>query len=271
MSSDQFDLVRLISDYKHDVVMSMILEGESDPVAIAEELHMEEAIVLDVLDTLHTHDFITERDGRYVPTIYGLLTFEEYLLGKNDVRKALGVVDDFTSYLDELPPADAIDAVVLDGAVIERPKPGAPLDPMQYLDELIRAASNVRGLLVQYDFSIMTALADQISVDELTAEIVTAPRLTTYLRENPIVTFPLEELLVEDRFALYDAADVLPFGMIIVDEPTPLVGVIVYQPTNGRPRIELHSVLLNNSPDAVKWAITTFQAYQADATKVPCM
>jgi predicted transcriptional regulator len=93
----------------------------------------------------------------------------------------------------------------------------------------------------------------------LRAELVLPTDLATHLRDEQA---PALERFAEADVRLYETTEELPFGLLVVDSPGGQTVAIELR-EGGL----VTGLVLNDTPDAIRWARATIERYRQDAER----
>lgn len=138
--------------------------------------------------------------------------------------------------------------------------PYAPGQLVGEIERVVTGATALKGtapvVLPEYVDLFQTGITEQGS----TADLVFAAPVLDHLFD--VYREPFPDAIERDLRARRTEDD-LPFGLILVEEPTPAVAVVVYGPTG-----EIQGLIENDSAAAVSWARDRWAEYVAGAVEV---
>ncbi|WP_416840249.1 helix-turn-helix transcriptional regulator [Haloferax sp. DFSO52] len=245
-------LLRLL--FRRDTVVAHIRDGPIDIRTLTDAVDVSRPTVHRSLNELQEHDIVTETADGYVVTPYGELLFDRYqsMLSKfTDIQEN----SDLLLGLDD---ASLISDSLLDGATYTKSLPFAPEMPISEVEAFVRSAATVRGFTPFIVGRYASLFHEQQTSGSLDAEIITPPEVFEYTSQHWKAQFEeathegLDWLVVDDR---------LPFGLLIEEEPSESVCVVVDDEGT------LRGVIQNDNPDAVSWGRDLYDRFRRQARR----
>lgn len=234
-------------------LLAALLDGSPTRRELAADLGVSKSTVYRALTELADAGVLTENGSRYRPTLYGWLVFQRY-------QRLLDTVGQYrpSGFLASAVADSPVDPALLVDADVEVPDRNAPDRLLETIRDVVTDATRLRGFspVVRDDF--VTMFADDTDAD-LEAELVL---------ERPAMQALRDDYAADDRLA--DASDTvslrhtdtsLPFGLLAVDAPDPVVLVVVFGPTGA-----VQGVIRTRSEDAHAWATETYEEYHEAST-----
>lgn len=193
---------------------------------------------------------LRERDGRLHPTLAGRVALSRY----ESLADAAALPD----LLAGVPP-DALSPVVLDGADVVMPDSRSFDRHLVYGERVLRDAERIDGLVVAVSDDTLDIFRERVLERGIRASLVATADLADELQETaPGLYNTLEGVPTVE---LWRTEASIPFGLLVVTTPDgELTAVELYR--NGVPL----GLVINESPESVRWATETIDRYRKDAT-----
>lgn len=255
-SQEEFDSVMTILT-RRGKIMARVVDGISERGELREEFDESRSTIYRGLDQLADHGLIREANGRYTPTTYGHHLFREYEKHK---KRFLSIME-VQELLMNIPTNELLAPSVLVDAEIFVSKKPAPISPIENIRTMVRGATKVTGfspvILPQYINLFREEFKDEMQA----AEFIVDESVIEHLQSKGEERF--QKVIAMDEVTLLALSDQLPFGLFMVETPTPQMCVVLHGSTG-----ELRGVIQNDSKDAVAWAKSAFEQYRDAATMI---
>jgi predicted transcriptional regulator len=230
-------------------VLQSIRIGTFDSREIADEIDKSRSAVDRDIRILKDSGYIHEHPGGYELTRFG-----EYALELYELAEPLGRAEQFIPYLPSRAPV-----TLLQGASIRQSGGTVPQRPIEHVEDLIRAADQVKIIAPAVIPSLVDALSDRIQNESLTIDIIVNGDVldelwSTYSEE-------LHSCLESETCILWQTDEELSFGLVIADDETVCLGV--YDES-----MRLLGTITNSSEDTLKWALETFHQHRDASDEV---
>ena len=234
-----------------------LLDGPKYNRDIRDALDVSRSTAYKAVRELESLDMASRCDDGYELTNLGRLLYAEY-------ERALDRIEEVCRpghLLSILPTDTDISFGVLDGASVFFAHRHAPNRPVREIESVVEAATAVRGtgpvVLPRY----VELFHEQILAGELDAELVVERQVLQYLVSDYAQDY--EEAIERENFAVSVTDGELPYALLVVDEPTPQVGIIVYDQQG-----ELRGFIRNDSAAAHQWGCERWEEARNVATPV---
>jgi predicted transcriptional regulator len=230
-------------------VLQCIRDGVFDSQEIADQVDKSRSTVDRNLRILKDNDYVREHHNRYELTRFG-----EYALELYEFAEPLGRAEQFIPYLPSETPI-----TLLQDANIRQSGGTVPQRPIEHVEELIRAADQLKIIAPAVIPSLIDALSERIRNDSLTIDIIMSGDVleelwSTYSEE-------LHSCLESKTCMLWQTDEELSFGLVIADDETVCLGV--YDES-----MRLLGTITNSSVDALDWPLETFHEYRDASDEV---
>jgi len=239
-------------------VIRCLLDGPQYNRDVRDALGVSRSTAYKAVNELEELGLARRGDEGYELTAVGRLLFEEYRRFRNRVEAVCGPAE----LLAILPTDIDLDFGVLDGAEVTLAERHAPNRPVAAIEDVIREATVLRGTGPVVLPSYVDLFHEQIVTGGLEADLVFERPAFDHLASD------YEEEFVDasesDALDIMVTGEELPFGLLVVEEPTPKTGIIVYD-RGG----ELRGFILNDSERAFEWGKERWERRRGAATIVP--
>lgn len=203
-------------------------------------------------------DGLLARDGGFELTPFGRTAVEAH-------DRLLGALDTLCAIRDELAGLErdvTLDPVLCREADVVRAEPHAPDRPFEAVGRFFDDATRMKGFLPVTGTRYVEGLDEALAKRESFAiDVLTEGRVVEHLLSNH--PDAVERWLASDRVRLYETESRLPFGLLVEEEPTPSVGVLLYDEAG-----QLRVLLRAESRVAVVRGRERFDARRATATEL---
>ena len=240
---------------KRESLIKYLIEDTTGKRALTEKLDVSRPTVDRAFRELEEIGFIESQGTDYRPTLYGQLAFEQYEMFTNTIDQLLKGEDMFI----HLPPSRPIDYKVLEGAEIRSAPRHAPHEPLLQVRELVKPAHQITGLSPVVLPDLVRLFHEQIVENRVAAEFILQEPLIETITAN--YKNELDEVLESGRASFRETNEMIPFGLLIIDDETVWVGIYDLEGS-------LQGTITNDSTDAVAWATEIYQSYRNDSQEV---
>ncbi|MDS0293541.1 helix-turn-helix transcriptional regulator [Halogeometricum luteum] len=241
---------------RRSAVASRLAAAPARKPALVDALDSSRSTVDRAIDELAAVGCVRREDSEYALTTTGRLALRTYE-GYRSATDAIAATTEFVNCL----PADApLDTSLLDGASVSMSSEHVPDQALAPSTDLFKRATRMRGLAPVVLGFYPNTVAEQLSRDELTVEIVASAEVLGALPSIPDVgTASLSEA---DGLSLYESGGELPYALWLMETPeSDYAGITAYDAGGAA------GVLMNDSPAAVEWAESEYERYRADASE----
>uniref|UniRef100_UPI00403F5E7B helix-turn-helix transcriptional regulator n=1 Tax=Haladaptatus sp. DJG-WS-42 TaxID=3120516 RepID=UPI00403F5E7B len=244
------ELLRLL--LRRDDVVAAIRAGPVDIRTLTDTVSVSRPTVHRCLKQLIEHEVVTETPRGYVLTSYGSLFFDQY-------QSYIAETDALHENRDLIPSLDDpshLSGRVFQDATFTRAVSFAPEKPIAEIESIVKDATKIRGFSPVVVGRYVSLFHEKVTEDLLDAELIISPNVFDYLAE----TWPeqLNEAL-SMGLTVFVTDETLPYGLILIDEPTPQLCLVVYDDGS------LRGVVQNNQVDAIEWGNELYDAYRERA------
>lgn len=241
---------------KRHMVLAALSERPLEKPALVEQLPISRSTVDRSIEDLRAIGFVDRTDEGFQTTVVGELardTYQEYV----DRTDRLGAA---ATLLNALPDASMIDQAMLMDCTIKTPEPHAPEAALGPVIEGLRSATTLRGFAPVIRPSYVSILADHLSNDGMTIEIIIRPEVRASLSQVHNVA-DLKALLTADSVQLLETEATLPYALWLHDGDTAPVGLTIYGEDGA-----IEGLIANDTDAAVAWAEEVYTRYRNMAT-----
>ncbi|MDG5778923.1 hypothetical protein VB773_22275 [Haloarculaceae archaeon H-GB2-1] len=237
-------------------VIECLKDGPKYNRDVRDELDVSRSTVYKAVSELESLELVRRGNDGHELTVPGRLLFEEY----RKFRDRLEVVARPSHVLAVLPADASVPYVLLDGAEVYSSDRHAPHRPVHEIERVVTEAAVVEGTGPVVLPSYVTLFAEQVVADELEAELVFERPAFDHLVSDYGDEYG--EAFSSENLTLWTTDAELPYGLLVVTDPSPKVGVIVYD-RGG----ELKGFVLNDSASAYEWGHAEWTRCRAAATR----
>lgn len=237
-------------------VIDCLIDGPKYNRDIRDALEVSRSTAYKATSELETLQLVRRGDDGHELTVFGQLLYDEYRRFRDrvdDVCRAGGL-------LAVLPPDVKIPFDVVEDAEISLSKRHAPNEPVREIERLVEAASSVKGTAPVVLPRYVELFSRQVMSGELEAELVWERPVFEYLITDYEEDFTAALEKDDLRGWVTDAE--LPYGLLVVEEPTQEIAVVVYDDTG-----DIEGVLINHSDRAYAWGRDRWDEYLSSATR----
>lgn len=206
---------------RHVSLLEELLDGPKYKSELGDVLEVAKSTVYYRYTKLEALGLVdSERDGYRLTPIGRLLT-EMYL----DTLERMASVYEAGELLAELPPDATPPSEVLRGAepVLGNGQPEQ--SGTQFLDWTL-AADEIQGLLPYASCTFIERLCSELDSSETSIELALEPSTIEYLVDSS--PEHCESVFESESSTVYEAEELPPYGLVIVEEPRPEFGLVVY-------------------------------------------
>jgi predicted transcriptional regulator len=188
---------------------------------LADALGVTKQTIYNRFNDLEEYDLVERQGDDYGLTTVGRVVVErqlETLDAMREIFEARSMIQKLPA--DAFPPGDALEA-----ARTVRPN-GHPEQVRRAFCEWVLEADEVRGLLPHTSCEFVEHVGEKLRENGLSIGLVLSPETMAYFREYRAED--LRTVLESDSAVLVEAADLPPFGLVVVDEPRREAGLVCY-------------------------------------------
>lgn len=157
------------------------------------------------------------------------------------------------------PDVDVPASLLVDGDVVSAER-FAPNRPVRKIETFVRESTSLRGLSPVVIPQYVEIFHDELVSDALRAELLLEqPVVDHLLAEYPQ---PFDEAVEAGDLIVHATAETLPYGMLLLEGPTPRVVFIAYSPSG-----DLRGLIVNESTTAFEWGETQWQRHLSSARR----
>jgi Mn-dependent DtxR family transcriptional regulator len=240
-------------------VLAAVEDGER-PVHVRDlrdALDLSRSTVYEATRGLESAGLLTRDDG-FELTPFGRTAVETY-------RRWLDALDTLCAIQDDLTGLDrevTLDPLLCREAEVVRAEPHAPDRPFEALGKVFDDATRMKGFLPVTGSRYIEGLDAALAEDgPFAIDVLTEARVVEYLLSNH--PGAVDRWLDAEGVRLYETDSRLPFGLLIQEEPTPAVAVLLYDEAG-----QLRVLLRAESRVAVARGRERFDARLAAATEL---
>lgn len=236
---------------RHEILRSL-LNAPKERHVLVDYLDDSKSTVYKGVSQLRESGLIELTSDGLRPTLFGIVALERY--------DELARTADFGDLLADLPPG-AIEPSALVGAEVVTPNKTAVDRHLIRLETLLRNAETIRGFSPAVSPDYVSILHQRIVNDELTAEFVLTEEIVADLRqEYPSIA---DDIIDTENATLYQTEKALPFTLLIITSAGETeIGIEL-----GKEGLAA-GVIINDIPDSLRWAETTYEQYRRTAERV---
>ncbi len=234
-------------------LLSLLTEQPWQKRDLAEELSLSRSTIDRSVRKLESLSLVERDCNGYQLTRAGELLFTEF---QATVDIAASVVE-VSDSLSGLPQDAPLSAALLQGATVSEPKPHAPTDQFERIEERILDADWYRGIaVVDVNSRFRHRFIDRVQTGKFDAEVVFTETLFSYLCE----TDPdwVTEITTSDC-PVYTIPSV-PYGLALIETA---VYLVIFTETG-----DVAVLIENDSPEAVEWARSAYRTVRNGAEEV---
>lgn len=242
---------------RREAVIRTLLAEPKHKCDLQDELGVSRSTVYKAIRELESLNLVERGTEGYEPTLVGRLFFEEYERFCSKMESICAS----SQLLSVLPPDTDIPSDVVDGAELDLAKRHAPNRPVRSFEEMVREADALKGcspvVLPQY-----VELFHEQTVDgDLKAKLVLEQPVVEHLTDNYGLEFC--ESLTLDTVTVRVTESELAYGLVVVEEPTPVIGVMIHD-RGG----ELRGFITNDTADALEWGHDVWERHVSETRRV---
>ena len=235
-----------------DLLQALRTEAVAAP-ALAVRLDASRSTVYNQLTRLTRRGILERTHSRYRLTNVGRLLTETCF----EARKRATQLRLADSFLDDIPHNEVPPAAVFDGAEVLS-SAAHPGRPALVFDRTMRDAERLRGMIPRVHARHLDATRETPPTNRA-GEVLFRHETVAYL----LGEYPdrVRESIGTTDLTLLETDRELPFGLVVVEEPTPKMCLSTYSVHGNE-----SGLILNESPVAVEWARKAYEEYRRDAT-----
>ncbi|MDF9746926.1 helix-turn-helix transcriptional regulator [Natrinema salsiterrestre] len=237
------------------LIMEALLNGPKYNRDIRDELDVSRSTAYKAVSELEELGMARRGDDGYELTPLGRLLFDEY-------RRFLDRITDICRpgrLLAALPRETELPFAALADAAVSVSDRHAPNEPVREVERLVDESSAVKGtgpvVLPRY----AQFFSDQLASDELEAQLVFERPVFDHLRTDYEEYF--QRAIESDNLDVWVTDAELPYGLLVIEEPTRRVAIIVYESSGA-----LMGVISNDTERAYHWGREQWERYRSGAS-----
>jgi predicted transcriptional regulator len=238
-------------------LLELLAAEPSDIRDLRDELDLSRSTVYNAVRELESLGIVTQVDGRYRLTTFGRAAFQQY---DQFIARFTRLCDVGAELAALLPPIE-IPADVFANADIVAAESHAPDRPFDAFERFIGTSDSIRAFAPVTGARYVDLVNDQLRSRGVTADLVTEERVVDYILAHHRAE--LLDSLAHDGFRFYRTTERLPFGLVLVEEPDPRLGLLLYD-ERGQFRV----FLTTDSEMSLEWGDRTYDSYRTEATRV---
>ena len=238
-------------------LLSELQSGPQRRSTLQKDCDISRSTAYTALKELTEYSLVTRTEDGYRLTLYGQVILEKYLTLQQQVGK-LSAARDGLEPLSEVPDAERL---LQSDPTIVTPTDCDPDRPVDVFEELVRGADKLVGFSPITRSRYVSLFGTCILDGELTASLINETSVVEYLLENHHDDF--EAVVTADHVDFYTTDADLPFGLLVVQSPTPMVVCNLYDNQHT-----LQTLVYNDDPDAVTWGREIFEAERTRSSPV---
>lgn len=204
------------------------------------------------LNELEEAHLIKRKNGRYVVTSIGETAYQMYLQTFKPVSESLPILKHIPDSI-YIPPAVLHDAEVINS---ELPDPELPFN---HLEKLVKSGAEIKGVSPVTVSRFIQLFTSQASKEELSLDLIFSQECIDYLSER--FQEQMAPIRQSSNCTLFETKEQPPFNLIIVDGVGMWLGI--HDQKGG-----LRGAILNNSNEAIKWALSIYQQELENSNQV---
>lgn len=242
---------------RRDVLGAVESEG-GDVRDLRDALDLSRSTVYEATRELEGLGLLARGDDGFELTPFGRTAVEVH----DRCRGALDTLCEVRTELAGLQGEATLAPALCHEADVVRAEPHAPDRPFEAMEEFFADATRMRGFVPVTGTRYIEGVNEALAADgTFTLDVVTEDRVVEYLLSNHPEA--VDRWTASDRVRLFEIGTRLPFGLLIEEEPTPSVGVLLYD-DGGQLRVLLRA----ERRMAVAWGREQFAAYRDRATEL---
>jgi predicted transcriptional regulator len=254
-SPSALDVVNTLQ--RRSSLLELLAAEPADIRDLRDDLDVSRSTVYNAVRELESLGIVIQVDGRYRLTTFGRAAFQQYDQFMSRFTRLCDVGAELAALL---PPVE-VPADVFADADIVAAESHAPDRPFDAFGRFIAASDRMRGFAPVTGARYVDLVNDQLRSRGVTADLVTEERVVEYIRTHHRTE--ILEALAHDSFRFYRTSRQLPFGLVLVEEPDPRLGLLLYD-ERGQFRV----FLTTDAEAAVEWGARMYDSYRTGATRV---
>ena len=243
---------------KRSYVLALLVGETRAKPELVGELDVSRSTVDRAVRELVERGLVRRSNGGFTATLPGRLAHDAYSEFHDQIR----VLAETSDLLKCLSAHAELDLCVLTGADVVEAEQPAPYKPASRLEEHIGRATSIRTLSrALTSIRVADLLHEAVTERGVPVEAVYPESVVEFMRTER--WDERHEMAASGNYQVYETDD-LPFGLLLLEESDrTTVCVSIYDDTN-----DLRGVVVNDTPEAVSWAQTLFEAYRDDAVDI---
>lgn len=242
---------------KRREVLAAVERGSTHVRDLRDELDVSRSTVYEATRELEGAGLLVRESGEFAVTPFGRSAVEVY----DRSLAALDTLCEVRSELDGTRPDAAIPPVLCRGAEVVRAEPHAPDRPFEAMGEFFAGATRMKCFAPVTGERYIEGLDEGLARESFSIDLLTEECVVGYLLSNH--RDALEGWVASDDVRFYQTGESLPYGLLVEEEPTPSVGVLLYDGSG-----QLRAFLGTDDRAAVARGRERFEARRAAATEL---
>lgn len=241
---------------RFDFLMALV-DGPVHRPVLQEELDISRSTAYKGIGELEELRLVERTDRGYRLSLLGTLLLDQY----DQFRRNVDAVCTKGPLLSELAADCDISVDVLRGAEVIYAERHAPHHPLRALEAMLDEANTLHGMSPVVLPSYIEMFHERLTVDELAADLVLTRPVIEWLATHQCRAF--EDVLRTGNLVVRETDEGLPFGLVVSDDPTPQVGILVYDAKG-----DLRGLVVNDTEAACEWAEETWEQYHDESSVI---
>ncbi len=241
---------------RFDFLMALV-DGPVHRPVLQEELDISRSTAYKGIGELEELRLVERTDRGYRLSLLGTLLLDQY----DQFRRNVDAVCTKGPLLSELAADCDISVDVLRGAEVIYAERHAPHHPLRALEAMLDEANTLHGMSPVVLPSYIEMFHERLTVDELAADLVLTRPVIEWLATHQCRAF--EDVLRTGNLVVRETDEGLPFGLVVSDDPTLQVGILVYDAKG-----DLRGLVVNDTEAACEWAEETWRQYHDESSVI---
>lgn len=254
-SLDLHDAIDVVAR-RFDFLMALS-DGPVHRPVLQSELDVSRSTAYKGIRELEERDLVERVEDGYRASPLGELLIAQYERFRTNVETVCGN----GRLLSELPPGSDVSVALLCGAETVHSEPHAPHHPFRTLESMVDGATSVRAMTPVVLPGYGDLFESRPGAGALEAELLLARPVVEWFDRNRWA--PLADALRTGTLTVREVDGTLPYGLVVVDAPTPRVGVFVHDE-----RGDLRGAFVNDTDAALAWAGDVWDRFRDRSTPV---
>lgn len=256
--TDVDELIELLM--RRHGILSVLIDESMERYELVDELDVSKSTVYKGVSQLEAAGLLTSTMDGLRPTPFGMEVHRRY--------EELARIVAFRDLLTTLPADIDLTSAVLTDAEVIVPDSQAIDRPFVYIEELLCETDSLRGFSPVISPNYVSLFHERLLDDEIEAELLFQTDVIERIKETGSDLFQAStdlfaDIITNDTVTLWRTDITLPFGLVIArisGEEQMVIEV--------REDEILRGLLVNRTPESVRWARETFHEYQQHSTRI---